>query len=126
MTFAENLNRLCKEQNTYLTTVLKGLGFSSSKVTAINRGQIPNNEADLKAIAAALHCSVIDLFWDDEPMTEPQDEDEQDILDMFRTLSRREKHEFMSMVYEFGRRKELEGDKPDHTAEQGHSDNVAI
>jgi len=126
MTFAENLNRLCKEKNTYLTTVLKSLGFSSSKVTAINRGQIPNNEKDLKAIADALHCSVIDLFWGDDHTAEPQDEDEQDILNVFRALSRREKHEFMAMVYKFGLHNELEGDKSDSATESNHSNSLII
>lgn len=114
MTFAENLNRLCKEQGTYLTTVLKNLGFSTSKVTAINKGQIPNNEPDLLKIAQALNCSVMDLFADDEDIVEkekPENEDEADLLRIYRSLSRRSKHEFMSLAYEFESRKELEGDK---------------
>ena len=47
----------------------------------------------------------------DAPQNEPQNEDEKDILRVYRSLSRRTKHEFMAMVYEFENREELEGDK---------------
>ena len=65
-------------------------------------------------MAKILHCSVLDFFMDEEdlaPQNEPQNEDEKDILRVYRSLSRRTKHEFMAMVYEFENREELEGDK---------------
>lgn len=40
-----------------------------------------------------------------------RNEDEEDILKVYRALPRRAKHEFMAMVYDFGDRKEYEGDK---------------
>lgn len=128
MSFAQNLNRICHERGTTLTTTLKNLGFSTSKVTAINKGQVPNNEADLSKIARALDCSVIDFFMDEEDLTaiEPQDDDEQDILTLFRSLSRRDRHEFMAMVYDFERRKELEGDNADIAGEQDNSHCSAV
>ena len=49
----------------------------------------------------------MDFFADKEdlaPLAEPQNEDEQDILKVYRALSRRAKHEFMSMVYDFEKR----------------------
>lgn len=117
MTFKENLNRICRERGTKLTPVLKDLGYSTSKATAINNGQIPKEDTLLE-LAKYLHCSVMDFFADEEDL-EPQenahDEDENDILRVYRSLSRRAKHEFMSMVYEFENRNELEGDK-DKTA----------
>ena len=64
MTFADNVNRLCAKQGTTLTPFMKSLGFSGSKATAINKGQIPNNEGDLTKIAKGLGCSVMDLFAD--------------------------------------------------------------
>ena len=64
MTFADNVNRLCVKQGTKLTPFMKSLGFSGSKATAINKGQIPNNEGDLTKIAKGLGCSVMDLFAD--------------------------------------------------------------
>lgn len=132
MSFAQNLNRICRENGTTLTATLKGLGFSTSKVTAINRGQVPNNEADLCKIARALNCSVIDFFIDEgeldgvETPRKPKDADEEDVLRVFRSLSRRERHEFMAMVYEFENRRELEGDKANDTGEQGNTNLSAV
>lgn len=119
MSFAKNLNRLCKERGTTLTPFLRGLGYSSSKVTAINKGQVPNNEDDLLKIARGLGCSVMDFFADEEDLhipVKPNDEDEEDILRVYRSLSRRAKHEFMSMVYDFENREELEGDNESASA----------
>ena len=110
MTFRENLNRICTERGTKLTPMLKKLQFSSSKATAINKGQIPKEE-DLHKIAEFLGCQVADFFAEDPAppidifgRDEPRDEDEAEIVRIFRTLSRRERHEFMSTVYEFEKR----------------------
>lgn len=112
MTFRENLNNLCKRNNTTLTNMVKELGISTSKVTAINRGSIPSEEMML-SFAKYLECSVMDFFADEENLheTKPANEDEEDLLRIYRGLSRRTKHEFMSMVYEYETREELEGDK---------------
>lgn len=112
MSFKENLNLLCRKQGTTLTTMLKDLGYSTSKTTAINRGQIPKEETMLE-MAKYLHCSVMDFFADEEDIeeaVEPENEDESDILRIYRALPRRAKHEFMAMAYEFENRKEYEGD----------------
>ena len=107
MTFHENLNRICKEKGTNLTTMIKELGISTSKVTAINKGSIPSEEM-LINFAHYLKCSVMDFFADDEKSQEMEslDEDEKDILHIYRNLSRKSKHEFMSMIYEFERDKD--------------------
>ena len=112
MTFAENIKRICAEKGTNLTAVVKKVKGSSSFVTAINKGSLPK-ESELVEFAKELGCSVMDFFANEEdlvPQPKPQNEDEQDILKIYRSLSRRAKHEFMSMVYEFENRKELEGD----------------
>lgn len=112
MTFQENINRICAERGTSLTTVIKKVKGSSSMTTAINKkGSIPK-ETDLIALAKELECSVMDFFADEEdiPPVKPRDEDEADILRVYRGLPRRAKHEFMSMVYEFENREELKGD----------------
>lgn len=62
--FKENLNRMCKKKGTTLTKMLKDLGYSSSKTTAINNGQLPKEET-LIEMAHYLGCSVMDFF--DEP-----------------------------------------------------------
>ena len=115
MTFAENIDRICLERGTTLTALVKKVKGSSSFATSINKGSLPK-ESEMLAFAKELNCSVMDFFADKEdlaPLAEPQNEDEQDILKVYRALSRRAKHEFMSMVYDFekrGNQEELEGD----------------
>lgn len=100
MTFAENINRICAEKGTNLTAIVKAVKGSSSFATAINtKGSLPK-ESEMLEMAKLLECSVMDFFADEE-----------DILRIYRGLSRRAKHEFMSMAYEFENREELEGDK---------------
>ena len=66
MSFKENLQRICKERETSLTRVMLDLGFSSSKATAINNGQLPKEEVLIR-LARHLNCHVMDFFMDDEP-----------------------------------------------------------
>lgn len=118
MTFKENINRICAERGTNLTAVITKVKGSSSMTTAINKkGSIPK-ETDLIALAHELQCSVMDFFADEEDIepVKPADEDEVDILRVYRSLSRRSKHEFMSMVYEFENRNELQGDNENSAA----------
>lgn len=113
MSFRENINRICIQRGTNLTAVVKQVKGSSSFTSAINKGSLPK-EDEMVEMAKILHCSVLDFFMDEEdlaPQNEPQNEDEKDILRVYRSLSRRTKHEFMAMVYEFENRGELEGDK---------------
>ena len=117
MTFKENINRICAERGTNLTAVITKVKGSSSMTTAINKkGSIPK-ETDLIALARELDCSVMDFFADEEdiPPVKPRDEDEEDILRIYRGLSRRAKHEFMSMAYEFENREERKGDSGETT-----------
>ena len=110
MAFADNINRICAERGTNLTAVVKKVKGSSSFVTAINKGSLPK-ENDLIELARELNCSVIDFFADEDDLaTAHLSDDEHDILNVYRSLSRRAKHEFMAMVYEFENRDELRGD----------------
>lgn len=113
MSFKDNINRICLERGTNLTSIVKQVKGSSSFTSSINKGSLPKEDEMVK-MAKLLNCSVIDFFIDEEDLvqqTEPQNEDEADILRVYRSLSRRTKHEFMAMVYEFENREELEGDK---------------
>ncbi len=112
MTFAENINRICAEQETTLTAVCKKLGLSTSKVTTWNNGSLPK-ETVMIQLAQELNCSVMDFFADEEDLgaVQTRNADEEDILRVYRSLSRRSKHEFMALIYDFENRKELEGDK---------------
>lgn len=117
MTFAENLKRICEDRHTNPTTLCKELGLSTSKVSAWYKGSLPKQDV-MVLLAQKLECSVMDFFADEEDIApvKPADEDEVDILRVYRSLSRRSKHEFMSMVYEFENRNELQGDNGDSAA----------
>ena len=115
MDFATNFNRICKEKGTAPTTLLKKMGVSTSKVNLWNNGSLPK-QGMLIRLAQELGCSVMDFFADEDEITEkqtakPKDEDENDIIRVYRMLDRRAKHEFMSMVYEYEKRAEYQGDK---------------
>ena len=115
MNFADNLKRICTERGTSPTALLKSMGVATSKVAMWNSGSLPKQEMLIR-LAKELDCSVMDFFADDDTIqtplniAEPKDEDESDVLRVYRSLSRRMKHEFMTMVYEFEKRQELEGD----------------
>lgn len=102
MTFAENLNRICTEKGISLTTLVKTIKGSSSFATAINRGSLPK-ESEMVDMAKILGCSVIDFFSDEGELHEVEtaDEDENDILRIYRGLPRRAKHEFMARMYAY-------------------------
>lgn len=110
MTFRENINRICKERGTNLTTLVKMCGCSSSKATAINNGSIPKEEL-LVAFAEALNCSVMDFFKDEVEEKSTLDrvavlsEDERDVIEIFRSMSREDKHIMLARMYEY--KKEL-------------------
>lgn len=100
--FSDNINRICSLRGTTLTSVCKKLELSTSKVTTWNNGGLPKEGVMLK-LAEVLDCSVMDFFADEDCREDKvaKDEDEDDILRVFRSLSRRAKHDFMSMVYSF-------------------------
>lgn len=99
MNFAENLNRICKEKGTTITAICKKHGVSTSKVAAWNKGSLP--KADMMVLLAQeLECSVMDFFADGVPMSS-LDDDEMDIIRIYRSLDRRTKHAFMAVVYEY-------------------------
>lgn len=104
MSFAENVNRICKRQKKTLSAMIKELGWSTSKVSAINNGSIPT-EDKMSEMAKYLNCNIADFFKTDRELKLDLDEDEQDIIDVFRCLTRKQRHEFMSYVYNFGKDK---------------------
>ena len=115
MTFAENLKRICDMRKTNPTALCKELGLSTSKVSAWYGGSLPKQDV-MVALAKQLDCSVMDFFADEDELHKPVNEDEEDLLRIYRGLSRRAKHEFMSLAYEFEAKEELEGDKGTNTA----------
>ena len=108
MDFATNFKRICKERGTTPTAVCKQLNLSTSKANAWTTGSLPK-QGMLITLAHTLNCSVMDFFADDEatPISPRNisdvefalDDDEKDIIRLFRKLPRKEKHEFMSKIY---------------------------
>lgn len=115
MNFAENLKRICNEKGTTPTALLRKMKVATSKVAMWNAGSLPKQEMMVR-LAEELGCSVMDFFADEEdllparPQGEILDEDEKELIRIFRTLNRRERHEFMASVYEFERKVESQGD----------------
>lgn len=103
MDFATNFKRICNEKGTTPTSVCLSLGLSTSKVNLWNNGSLPKQPVLMK-LAKQLDCSVMDFFADEEDLLHNDfelDDDEKDIIRLFRTLSRKEKHEFMSKAYTY-------------------------
>ena len=115
MTFAENLKRICNEEGTTPTALLRKMGVATSKVAMWNAGSLPKQEMMVR-LAKELGCSVMDFFADEDDLlpSAPEgivlDDDEKELVRIFRILGRRERHEFMAMAYEFEKRVEMQGD----------------
>ena len=103
MDFATNFKRICQERGTTPTRVCLELGLSSSKVNLWNKGGIPKGDVMVK-LAKKLECSVMDFFADEVDLQKMEfalDDDERDIIRLFRKLSRQEKHAFMVEAYRY-------------------------
>lgn len=102
MNFATNFKRICAERGTSPTKVCMDLGLSTNKVSLWNKGGIPKGEVLVK-LAKHLECSVMDFFaTEDEIIHNVEfalDDDEKDIIRVFRMLDRQQKHEAMAHVY---------------------------
>ena len=101
MDFATNFRRICQEKGTSPTRVCLELGLSSNKVSMWNKGSIPKGDVLIK-LARKLECSVMDFFADEIDLQKTEfalDDDERDIIRLYRLLSRKEKHEFMAQAY---------------------------
>ena len=101
MDFAKNINRICAERGTTLTAIVKTVKGSSSFTTQINRGSLPK-EHEMVEMARLLGCTVMDFFADDDgnsAIAIQLNEDELEIIRMFRDLTLKEKHMFMAQAY---------------------------
>lgn len=103
MTFWENFERICASRKTSPSACVKKLGLSPSKVTYWHNGSLPKEEI-ISQLAELLKVSKSDFFAEEEKKpAEATNDDEQDILNLFRKLDRKQKHEFMAMVYQYDR-----------------------
>lgn len=104
MDFARNLKRICSEKGTSPTTLLTSLGLSTSKVALWNAGSLPKAPLIIK-LAETLGCEPYEFFMDEPKKSDkPQNsvtltEDETEILTIYRSLTRRQQHEFMVDLY---------------------------
>lgn len=108
MDFATNFKRICKERGTSPTRVCLDIGLSSSKVNLWNNGAMPKADVLIK-LARKLECDIFDFFEGEEEIDALRpsvsnvefalDDDEKDIINLYRKLSRKEKHEFMAKIY---------------------------
>lgn len=105
MDFSDNFNHICRERGTTPTALLKEMGVSTNKVTMWNNGSLPKQEMLVK-LAHRLNCSVMDFFQDTEEDFQIHDssyilldEDEREVIRMFRELTLKEKHKFMAQAY---------------------------
>lgn len=100
MAFKENINKICKLRGTNLTQLIKECGYSSSKVTAINQGQLPNEE-QLLTFAKYLKCSVMDFFEDEDTVDSIfSNEDEKTLIEGFRTMPKSQQYRLMAYYYQ--------------------------
>jgi len=114
MGFYTNFIRICEAKGIKPTPLLEGMGVSTSKGTMWKKGGLPKEDM-LVRLANELNCSVMDFFVDDDTIHNQQeidslDEDEKEIIRIFRSLDRRSKHEFMNTAYDFEKRTIREGD----------------
>ena len=96
MDFATNINRICRDKGTTLTGVCKRLGVATNKVSAWNKGALPKQDMMVR-LAQELDCSVMDFFADEIDIADDTmvtlDEDEKELVRIFRSFDRRNKHE---------------------------------
>ena len=101
MTFVENFKRLCEEKGVSPTRVCVDLGLSTNKVSLWNKGGIPKGDVLVK-LAKYFEVSVMDFFADEISLQKVEfalDDDELEIIALYRKLTRKEKHEFMAKIY---------------------------
>lgn len=114
MDFATNFKRICAEKGTSPTRVCLEIGLSSSKVNLWNKGGIPKGDVMIK-LANHLGCTVMDFFADENTLISKTefalDEDEKDIIHLYRKLSRKEKHEFMAKIYWYSEKISASGEE---------------
>lgn len=94
--FYEQLNEICKQRGTTPSGLLRKLGLSTSKVSAWKRGSTPK-AAILERLAHELDVSV-DVFFGENSQTISEDENE--LLTVFRSLSKPWQRQLMGKAYE--------------------------
>jgi len=100
MTFADNLNRICKEKGTTVTATLKRMGVSTAKTTMWNNGSLPKQEM-LVRLAKELDCTVMDFFADEEDLIDVTQEtaDLKVLVEGYKQLPKSAQHRLLAYYY---------------------------
>lgn len=99
--FASNLNRYMKERGVTQADIVVELGVTSSTASDWSKGKKYPRVDAMQKLANLLSVKVSDLTGDQKDMMgELVDEDEKELISIFRKLRRREKHELMAKAYE--------------------------
>lgn len=94
--FYEQLSKICQQNGTTPTGILRKIGLSTSKVTAWKNGSIPKASI-LQRLADELGVTTDAFFADDGPKLT---EEEKELLDVFRDLSLSGKRQLLGKAYE--------------------------
>lgn len=94
--FFNNLENLCKINNTTVTSVVKSLGLSTSAVTSWRNGVIPNGDTIIK-LAEYFNTSTDYLLLGNKQISELQ-KNEYEWLNLYNQLSEHDKIECTGFI----------------------------
>ncbi len=95
--FFDQLKKACGAQNTTPTAIVRKLGLSSGQVTAWKNGTIPKIST-VEMLANELNVPIAFFFGVEQP--EPLPDDELELIDVYRQLSRSGKRQLLGKAYE--------------------------
>lgn len=107
--FFDNFFTICTSRGTTPSAACRDIGLQPNRASKWkHKGSIPTEE-EMIALAAHLDCRVSDFFADDdldclsvENIDESElDGEEEDLLRIYRSLSKRNKIRLMGLVYDF-------------------------
>ena len=103
--FAANLNKLMHSRGLDQIDIVRRLDVTASTVSDWANGKKYPRVDAMQKLADLFGVRMSDLMSDDIETSSDNylDEDEREIVAIFRRLDRRQKHEMMSMIYAFER-----------------------
>lgn len=122
--FYDNFERVCKERGSNPSRACIDAGLGASRAGNWKKSGALPKQNELQALAEVLDCEVADFFREetkaryrsvDEALRAKEaaeaaaeaslaaelSEDERYVIDLMRSLSRREFHDFMTAIYDF-------------------------
>ena len=102
--FAFNLKQYMIDRGYEQVDLVNKLGYSFSTVSDWVHGKKYPRVDAMQKLAKTLNVSISDLTSDKEDIVLPAqqlNEDEEELIRIYRSLERRERHQLMSLVYDF-------------------------